>query len=143
MGYCYEGRRLCCDVCGTAGARKVPCKYGYCPATAMCPACRSNPATKAAQRNHCEENCRAASAEYKAREARKEALLDAGEYVLSSARSCEDGVTVAVTFTGPFKDSMVYLMDVDTYRDVPRMEPTTVADYEKVGRVIFRARVAA
>ena len=41
MGCVYEirgGRRLlCCDVCGHAGGvRRVSCRYGYCPATAMC-----------------------------------------------------------------------------------------------------------
>lgn len=46
MGYCYgtdyaTGRQsLCCDICGSLHARKVPCPVGYCPAVAACEACR-------------------------------------------------------------------------------------------------------
>jgi len=40
MGYCYEGRKLCCDNCGVAGGvRKRKCPYGYCPAAALCNRC--------------------------------------------------------------------------------------------------------
>jgi hypothetical protein len=47
MGFSYSvnprtGRQLlCCDYCGSTGARKHRCPYGYCPSTAMCPSCLS------------------------------------------------------------------------------------------------------
>jgi hypothetical protein len=144
MGYCYEVRGsrrvLVCDGCGHAGGcRKVPCKYGYCPAVALCAVCRKT--HKAEHDAYCDENCKAASEEFAAREARKAEMLDRGEYVRTSASICDDGETVAVTFRDAFDNGLVYLMDKETYRRVPLMEPVTIDSYSLQGRVIFRARL--
>jgi hypothetical protein len=144
MGYCYEGNRLVCDACSVADGtvRKVRCKYGYCQPPAMCRGCRGDREKMATFRAYCDTNCREASAEFAAREARKEAMLDAGEYIRTSARSTESGL-VAVLFSNRAGEDKVYLMDTDTYRAVPILEVATIADFEKIGRVVFRAVVAA
>lgn len=144
MGYCYENGRLVCDACSVADGtvRKVRCKYGYCPPPAMCKRCRGDRERMATFRAYCDANCRVSSAEYKAREARKEALLDAGEFIRTSASLTESGLT-AVTFTNRAGRSMVYLMDSDTYRAVPILEAATVMDFGRIGRIVFRAVVAA
>lgn len=75
MGFCYQmsgGRKLlCCDVCGTAGGvRKQRCPAGYCPAVAVCPACRAKPETMARLRAyHVDNDCAGASARFAAAEA--------------------------------------------------------------------------
>jgi hypothetical protein len=96
MGYCYEwkggSRLLCCDVCGTSGGvRKVRCPAGYCPAVAMCEACRKDPAKMAELKAyHVEADCAGNSARFDAERAAVAALQAAGEYVFC-ASSYEDG----------------------------------------------------
>src|SRR5438309_912895 len=41
MGFIYQGKKLVCDFCGTAGARKMNCPHGYCQAYATCASCRT------------------------------------------------------------------------------------------------------
>ncbi len=57
MGYCYDQhKRLCCDVCNTAGGvRKVRCPVNYCQAYACCqkPECKAK--VKAIDHSGCRE----------------------------------------------------------------------------------------
>lgn len=99
MGYCYQvsggTRLLCCDVCGHAGGcRKVACKYGYCQAKAMCERHRKDPATKAAQREHCETHCKPAAAEFAAEQAAVAAVLATGAHAFCAALNDGDAVKV-------------------------------------------------
>lgn len=55
MGYIYQGRKLCCDVCLAAGARKVKCPVNYCQAYAVC----SRPECKAKVKAIDHSGCRA------------------------------------------------------------------------------------
>ena len=40
MGFCYQGKRLCCDLCGTPGARKNACPVKWCQPIACCATCK-------------------------------------------------------------------------------------------------------
>ena len=57
MGFIYATRNgrqvLACDVCMDSPARKIPCPYGYCQATASCANCK--PRVKAADHSHCKQ----------------------------------------------------------------------------------------
>lgn len=139
MGYCYEmrngRRRLCCDVCGEADGtvRKVACKYGYCPATAMCAGCRKNPGVKAKDRAYHEANCKEAAAEFAAREARKDEVLALGGLLRCAA--VNEGDDVRVYFRDLNGDTVERLMSPETYRAFGLLDVATLADYERVGEV--------
>lgn len=107
MGYCYTivggARLLVCDNCDAhGGVCKVACKYGYCPANALCAACRKDPALKARVADYCETNCKAASERMAAVAAAEAAALKAGELIFCSALGMTiDGVYgVELTFKG-------------------------------------------
>lgn len=117
MGYSYDSRtgQLVCDSCGThGGVRRVKCKYGYCPANALCAACRKNPTIKAQVREHCETNCKPAAAEFAAREAAIAALQAQGEYTFCSALSEPDG-WVKVWFRGAAGDTKEAIVERGVY----------------------------
>jgi len=136
MGYVYEGRhsgrgRLCCDACGNAGGvRKVRCPFGYCQATALCPACRKNPKIKVGMsaEGHRALGCEAAHESFVKREAATKSMLDAGEYVRVAALGQDDG-RVKVWFRNRDSVEKVYLMTAAAYGSIPLLVPATPADY--------------
>lgn len=94
MGFCYDAStgQLVCDNCGThGGCRRVKCPAGWCQATALCPACRKDPAVKAKMASyHVESDCAGSAAKFDAEQGAVAALQAAGEYVFC-ASSYEDG----------------------------------------------------
>lgn len=92
MGFCYDMRnRLCCDLCGeSGGVRRQKCPSGWCQAYAVCKACM--PAYRA-RKADIHEGCAHSSANYHAQQAKRQALIDAGELVLASAVNTDDGMT--------------------------------------------------
>lgn len=129
MGYSYEVRtgRLCCDSCGHAGARKVPCPHGWCQAWATCTACR--PAVLA--RDH--STCEAQAAESRARREREQELLRQGKYLRVAA--LREGEKTKVWFRNSTGTERVYLMPPEAYNALPLLEPATPADFRKHGRL--------
>lgn len=134
MGYSYQGGRLCCDVCGTAGARKVRCPAGYCQAIAQCPTCRKDPTVQARiLASH--KDCGRLHAEFVAKEARAAALLQAGAHLRCAALGGTDphgGERVHVIFRGK-ADELGYYMAPEVYHAIPLLEPATPDDYRKHG----------
>lgn len=132
MGYSYVGRKLCCDCCGTKGARKHKCPCGYCPATSLCVAC--NKAVKADGRwkkHH--ENCAAGHAVFQARIDKEKILLSCGAYVRCSALNAGD--KVHVLFENKDGQTVGKYVSHETYDAIPLLEPVTPEDYAKIGEV--------
>ena len=92
MGYCWQGRLLVCDLCGTAGARKVRCPFGWCQPIAACPECRKTKKIEFSAARHREHGCEKYSARFKAELAERAELMAAGEYVLTSGLGVDEGV---------------------------------------------------
>lgn len=107
MGHIYAinprtGRQvLCCDACGSFPARKYPCPHNYCPATALCPSCRSKYGT--GDHSTCKEKHAAYVAEIAEREANPAA------YVASAFGSWCTGT-----------DDVLVCTHADTYYLVPK-----------------------
>jgi len=130
MGFCYSGRKLVCDLCGTAGARKVPCPFGYCPSTAVCPACRKDPAksAKLAKAHHAARGCEAGMARVRAESAKRAALLAAGHWLRVAAFGPRGDVKV--TFRNAAGAERSVMMAPAVYDAFPLGAPVTLADYE-------------
>jgi len=135
MGYSYDGRgRLCCDGCGTNGnVRKVRCPFGWCPAPALCPDCRSKHRAQLTKAYHRQRGCEANVAKARKRDAEQQALLDAGNYVRTSALA-HNG-RVKVVFRNAAGDGKAYWMTPETYHAIPLMEPATPAHFSEHGTV--------
>jgi hypothetical protein len=133
MGFCYEGRKLVCDVCSAAGARKRKCPFGYCSSLAVCKTCWNGPkfAKGAWKASHKAHGCDVKHAAYVAKEAEKAAMLAEGKLLRVAALGKGDG-TVHVIFRG--KDGEVgYLMSKEAYDAFPLGAPVTPEDYATVG----------
>jgi len=141
MGYCYEGKKLCCDVCGcTGGVRKRKCPYGYCQSPAVCGGCWKTYRVKF--HSHCDEHCRAAKALYDAERVVEQALLEEGHYVRRSAvrdhNAPEDWeYAVKVWFRNKDGIEEVYRMEGNTYCAVDLVQPATPSDFAKHGRIVL------
>lgn len=138
MGFSYEvsrdgKQRLCCDRCDHAGGvRRIRCPHGYCQSTALCEACRKNPAVRADLRAYHEEHCREAATEWAARQERSRQLLASGASLRSSAineAGVEGPLHVRVTFRNASGRTFDVLMSSERYASVPLMQPATMADY--------------
>ncbi len=136
MGYCYQGNRLCCDVCGEAGARKYACPHGYCQAYAMCPKCHKDPKVMTAFKEmHVRNKCKELSAKFHAREAEKARMLAEGKAVRCSACS-EEGHGIHVIFQRADGSTVGYYMSAETYHAIDYETHTTPEDYMNFGAVI-------
>lgn len=146
MGYCYgigpSGREvLACDICGAAqgDSRKVPCPFGWCPATAACGKCRADPAVRAkylARKVHRDQGCEESSLADKAKRAETTRRLLAGEELRSSATALDEGLT-QVVFANAFQGRYVWvLMAPETYRAFRYDVDCTVEDFARHGRVV-------
>jgi hypothetical protein len=140
MGYSYSidprtrYKALDCDVCGRpGGVRKVPCPFGYCPAIAICPACRSKHPEYTSKASHQKQGCEKRHLEFQRREAREKQLLAQGKYLRCSALG--HGDKVKVIFRGNAGEKAC-LMSQEIYRAIPLGTPATVDDYKKLGKVI-------
>lgn len=141
MGYSYQGRKLCCDLCGVAGAVKVKCPFGCCPAIAACPECRKTRKADVFSREaHIAMECDVRAAEYRAEAARETEALAAGQWVRKAAVSIPGAVKV--WFRNLAGETMAVAMSADAYRAFPLGVTVTLADYEARAGVSFD-RIAA
>lgn len=133
MGYCYEGRKLCCDNCGFAGSRKYKCPYGYCQAVALCKTCKADPVVKMkVKKSH--SNCEEGAKVWNRREQERRGLLMAGYFVRCSAFGPYG--TTRVWFEGlncaGQRDLRALYMSHDVYTSTGKaLDNLTVEDYMK------------
>ncbi len=134
MGFCYTSSgKLCCDICGEAGARKKPCPAGYCQAYACCTgeACKAK--LKEHRRTHCAVHCVAASREFKRMLAERAELLAAGRLIRCAAVT--EGHGVKVWFESKEHRDHVRYMASATYRAFDILDNVTLEQFEAVGLV--------
>jgi len=139
MGYSYCQGQLCCDHCDNYGpehkVRRRKCPANWCQPPALCAACyRTMRLDGTWDRGHA--TCPASAAEYRERNAREQALLDAGHAVCKAALGFHDGTgRVKVWFRYRDGREELWVMDTKTYNNDkrPMLEPWTVADYQAIG----------
>jgi hypothetical protein len=133
MGYCYQGRKLCCDFCGHAGARKVPCPFGYCQADAVCnlPACKTARKDKMGRAAHRARGCEQRHAAFVEDETLTAAMIEADLPVRCAALN-QDGHGVQVLFRTKDGSCVGRYMSAEVYRALPGMEAYTMLDYENI-----------
>jgi hypothetical protein len=139
MGFCYEGRKLCCDVCGKAGARKMKCPFNNCPATAVCSDCRKTRAERFTKAAHIKMGCDTAHNAYMAELKQVADLKTAGKFVRCSALGVSlklyEGTSAVHVLFSNLDSTIGYYMPVGTYQAV-KSHAAVVEDYEKVGPLI-------
>jgi hypothetical protein len=134
MGFCYEGKKLVCDICSAVGGvRKIKCPSGYCQAVAQCPECRK---TKRLKREHPDyhQYCAARSAAYKAEQEYRAAVIESGQPVRCSALSVGEN-KVHVLFQTKGGGTLGYYMTSETYNALPMLRTYTPSDYRKFGEL--------
>jgi hypothetical protein len=132
MGYCYEGRKLCCDVCGVAGGvRKRKCQYGYCTPPAVCKGCW--PTARPRIRSVCDDSCAPAAKKLAESRRRERELLARGEFLRCSAVGRDE--TVEVWFRNAKGERRVFSMGRGTYRAIPLTRPATPECFQAYGSV--------
>ena len=142
MGFCYSGRRLCCDLCGAAGARKVRCPFGWCPSTAACPACRNTHGkTKLGRTAHRAYGCEANHNLYMAAEAKRLALLAAGHWLRAVALAMAHPGTCKVWFRNLAGEEMAVRMPTEIYLAFPVGEAVTLERFETLAGTLPREPV--
>lgn len=92
MGYCYQGNRLCCDICGAAGARKNKCPVGWCQPIACCPSPKCKAGLAKHRKDVCASSCKVRSAQFKAERQIESDMLAAGKAVRCSALGGANGM---------------------------------------------------
>ena len=138
MGFMYQGRKLCCDLCGVAGATKVHCPYGCCNATAACPTCKRTRKDRLSRAAHAD--CAILAAKWDAEESARATLLAEGHWLRRAA--CDADGATKVWFGNRADEVMAVSMPADVYRAIPITVVTTLADYERIAGQAFD-RVAA
>jgi hypothetical protein len=136
MGYSYQGRSLCCDVCGTAGARKHRCPYNYCPALACCAACWKRNDENHFKHKHNHERCRARSDEMRLRDEKAASLLAEGKALRRAAANVGKTGAVVVLFRDAHNVETCFFMGKATYDALPLLTPATPDDYRAFGTVL-------
>ena len=135
MGFCYQGRLLVCDICGAVGGvRKIKCPAGYCQSVAQCPECRR---TKRLKREHPDyhKDCAARHAEFGAKMAKREALIEAGVSVRCSALSVSDTKVHVLFQTNKEGATIGYYMTPEVYASIPLLESVSPEDYRAFGEL--------
>lgn len=98
MGFCYEGRKLVCDKCNKAGARKVRCPFNACPSIALCPECRKLHKALTSKAGHRAYGCERAADKYRAADEHAARLRAEGKFLRVAAMGVDlplkDGRTV-------------------------------------------------
>ena len=131
MGFSYSmDGKLCCDYCGSTGARKYKCPHGWCPSWAACPECRKAHAKDFAKEGHAK--CKIRHEEYMAEEQERKAIIDGGGAVRTCALS--HGEKTKVIFQRS-ADRIAYYMDRKTYNAIPVMQIATPDDYRQFGPI--------
>ena len=129
MGYCWQGKKLVCDICGHAGARKYRCPFGYCSPAAACSKCRKEHTKKfgkAAHRAHgCEENHN----RFMAERALEQSLLDSGFALRCSVKQAGPD-RVHVLFRKKDNSTIGFYMKDATYASYPLGVPVTPEMYK-------------
>jgi hypothetical protein len=133
MGYCFDRRgRLVCDSCGVSGyVRKRPCPYGYCQSAALCGSCKTKHRFMDKE-YHAE--CKVGHERYLAREAAKQARLDAGDYLRVCAHGKETHVDVV--FRNKEGKEVTYAMSSDAYHSISYLENASPEDYRSKGYTV-------
>jgi len=139
MGYVYQGRKLCCDICGAAGATKVRCPFGYCPACAACANCKKTRKVDVFSREVHSE-CEVRAAEFRAEREHEAAVLASGKWVRKGALSIPGAVKV--WFVNGAGETLAVAMPSATYRAFPLGATVTLDDYEGSAGTVFD-RIAA
>ena len=134
MGYVYQGRKLCCDLCGTSGATKVRCPYGYCPACAACPDCKRTRKVDVFSRE-AHADCAVAMIAVRAESERVTAALAEGHWVRKAAVNHEGAVKV--WFDNGAGERLAVRMPSAVYAAMPCGSLATLADYERIGGQTF------
>ncbi len=149
MGYCYQGRKLCCDICGNAGACKRRCPVGYCQAVACCARAECKAKLREYRKTTCASECVKASARFHAEEALKAGLIERG-FLIRCAAVQVDGFKdcVKVWFEDKFSRDHIRYMATKTYHAFELLRPTTEGEYMQHGEVAsepkeFASTVAA
>jgi hypothetical protein len=133
MGYCYQGNQLCCDRCGgVGGVRKVPCPFGYCPATALCPECKRKCPEVSSKASNRVGGCEKGHLEFVRREQEAKDMLGAGKLLRCSALSAGPD-RVHVLFRDMNGATTGYYMSEATYRSHPLGTNVTPEMYEAFG----------
>jgi len=136
MGYSYQGRKLCCDLCGVAGAVKVKCPFGCCPAIAACPDCKKTRKSDVFSREaHIAMECDVRAAEYAAEREREDAALAAGHWIRKAAIGIPGAVKV--WFRNLAGETMAVAMSADAYHAFPCGKVVTLSEYEARAGVSF------
>ncbi len=137
MGYCYTRTgKLCCDLCGNAGARKQRCPHGYCQSLAVCMKDECKAKLKEYRKAHCATSCKKAHAELAARDQEENRRLNAGEFLRCSALSEQKPHhCVKVWFRNGKKEELVRYMTHEAYDAFPLCTPVSVEEYAAVGTV--------
>lgn len=136
MGFCYdrETGALVCDFCGKAGARKVPCPFGYCPPVAACPECRKTKADKLSKDAHIAYGCQAGHEKYIAHEEERARLQAAGKPVRCSAGDAgPDRVHVLFRYADGTTEG--WYMKPAVYHAFGLLENATPDDYRPHGKL--------
>lgn len=131
MGYSYEGKKLCCDNCGKAGARKYRCPFGYCPAEALCPECRKAHPEWVSKAYHRQKGCERSHLDYQAEQQRGRDLLAAGKWLRVSALWHPPN-RVKVIFKSQTGEK-AYWMTNEEYDRVGLRANATLDDYKVIG----------
>jgi hypothetical protein len=133
MGYSYQGRQLCCDVCGkVGGVRKVRCPFGYCQAVAICPACKKEHPEYVSKEGHRKMGCDVKHDEFMREQAKRADIIARGGLLRVAALS--HGAMVKVIFKGRDGD-YAYFMEPETYHAIPIDVPAELTDYRAHGKV--------
>ena len=136
MGFSYLNGKLCCDYCGSTGARKYKCPYGYCPSWAACPECRKLHAKDFTKNAHAK--CKTRHEEFVAEEQKRLAVINNGGEVRCAA--LQHGDKVKVIFRAAEKET-AYFMNRQTYAAIPLFQIATPEDYSRVGAVVPAANL--
>lgn len=134
MGYGYDLKnRLSCDSCGACGnTRKIPCPFGYCPAPALCPECKTKYADTLKKEWHRKRKCDLGMLRHDLSNQEALCLLHTGHYLRCAALS--HGDKVKVIFRG-LSDEKAVFMAPETYDAFPLLKNVTLEDYAKIGTV--------
>ena len=110
MGYSYSSTgKLCCDHCGSTGARKVKCPHGWCPSTALCTTCK---AKLKPQFTEWHKSCAASTARALSAENEMRAHCAAGIPVLWSGSMEDNGM-----FLATFRDTPAFIRKGETHKE--------------------------
>ena len=132
MGFSYsKDGKLCCDYCGSTGARKYKCPHGYCPSWAACPDCRKIHAKDFSKAAHAK--CKIRHEEFVAEERKGQAIIDGGGAVRCAALTHGDKVKVIFRQSN---ERIAYFMDRETYHAIPLLQVATPDDYRRFGNVV-------